>query len=80
MKVIIELPEKDPVRTLDYFYEKCLELYILGEIENFEVSIDGRPEYKKEKKIHKKIINEYKEKIEEDNNKIMEYPLEENED
>ena len=42
MKIIIELhPDKDPERTLGYFYEKCLDIYMIGEIDKFLVSIEG---------------------------------------
>lgn len=34
-------PEKDKEMTLNYFYEKCLDLLILAEIEKFQVSIEG---------------------------------------
>lgn len=42
MKIIIEVtPDKDPERTLDYFYEKCSDLIILSEIEHFKINIEG---------------------------------------
>lgn len=44
MKIMIELldeEDKDPERVLNYFYEKCLDLYALKEIEKFEVKIEG---------------------------------------
>ncbi|MEK6882853.1 MAG: hypothetical protein AABY22_24735 [Nanoarchaeota archaeon] len=42
MKIIIELPEKeDKERTLSYFYEKCLDLLVLAEINKFKISIEG---------------------------------------
>ncbi len=48
MKIIIKIePDKDPERTLNYFYEKCLDIFKMGEIEKFDVEIDGEPKLKK---------------------------------
>ena len=49
MIVKIKIPDKDPVKMLDYFYYKCLDLYALDEINEFLVEIEGT-ELKKGKK------------------------------
>ena len=42
MIIKIEIsPDKEPQRVLDYFYMKCLDLNILGEIDSFKVEIEG---------------------------------------
>ena len=38
MKVIIEIPDKDPERVLNYFYQICLDN---PELKEFKVSIEG---------------------------------------
>ena len=40
IKIKIE-PSKEPEAVLNYFYQKCLDSYIIGEIESFSVEIEG---------------------------------------
>jgi len=48
IKIKIE-PEKDNERTMNYFYEQCLNLYSIGEIDSFSVEIEGT-KFKRERK------------------------------
>lgn len=42
MKIIIEIPENlDPESVLNYFYAKCLDLYVINEISDFKLEIEG---------------------------------------
>ena len=40
IKIKIE-PEQNAEKTLNYFYKSCLDLYLLEEIKEFEVGIEG---------------------------------------
>lgn len=76
MRVIIEIPEtekkKDAERVLNYFYEKCLYIFALGEIESFDVKVelaDGKELKGSRKQMPKEILNE--------DDKLIGYPLDE---
>lgn len=50
MIIKIKIPDKDPEMALNYFHQKCLDLFVLGEIDEFEVEIEGTA-FKKKRSI-----------------------------
>mgnify|MGYP001580583010 CR=1 FL=1 len=84
MIIKIKIPDKDPERAFGYFYEKCMDLFILNEIREFEVEVEGT-EFKRKRKNEDApesgILKDDKPtEIEEEDDKLIGYPLGKEED